>query len=64
MKTPDTPVLPEAIKLGPQNPGHHTGSEVSLRERVAALRAQALAKAAHPKLPALSKRERDAFWER
>jgi antitoxin VapB len=62
MTTPDTPVVTEAMKLGLQNAAHRTACEVSLRARVAALRAQALAKAARPKLPALS--ERDAFWTR
>ncbi|MGX7709317.1 type II toxin-antitoxin system VapB family antitoxin [Methylobacterium sp. Gmos1] len=64
MKTRGAPTLTAAIKLALQNEIRRAEDEVPLREQVAALRAQALAKADRPRLPALTDQERDELWER
>ncbi|MCF4127241.1 hypothetical protein FF100_24655 [Methylobacterium terricola] len=64
MRTRGAPTLTAAIKLALHNEIRRAEEEIPLRERVAALRARALAKADRPRLPALTDDERDQLWER
>lgn len=64
MKARGAPNLTAAIKLALQNEVERAEQAVPLRERIAALRAQALAKADRPPIPALTEDERDSLWTR
>ncbi len=63
MKTRGAPTLTAAIKLALHNEIRRAEEEIPLRERVAALRARARAKADRPRLPVLTDDERDQLWE-
>ena len=56
------PNLTAAIKLALQNEIRRADAAIPLAERVAAIRAKALAKAKHPPQPKLTDAERDALW--
>lgn len=64
MKTRGAPNLTAAIKLALQNEVERAAQAIPLRERVAAIRARALAKADRPPQPPLSEQERDDLWGR
>ncbi|KMO35287.1 hypothetical protein VQ03_22070 [Methylobacterium tarhaniae] len=59
MRTRSAPTLTAAVKLAPQNEIRRAEDVIPLRERVAALRVRALARADRPRLPALTDDERD-----
>lgn len=62
MRTRGAPNLTAAIKLALQNEIQRAEEAIPLRERVAAIRTRALAKADRPKLPPLTEDERDQLW--
>jgi antitoxin VapB len=64
MKKCGAPNLTAAIKLALQHEIKRADEAVPLINRVAAIRAAALAKADRPPAPPLSEAERDALWTR
>ena len=64
MRQSGAPSLTAAIKLALQREIKRAAEAVPLTERVAAIRATALAKADRPAAPPLTEDERDTFWTR
>ncbi len=64
MRTSGAPNLTAAIKLALRREIERAEEAVPLTERVAAIRAAALAKADRPPAPPLSAAERDDLWTR
>ncbi|KMO14844.1 type II toxin-antitoxin system VapB family antitoxin [Methylobacterium platani] len=64
MRTSGAPNLTAAIKLALQREIKRAEQAVPLIDRVAAIRAAAIAKADRPPAPPLSEAERDALWAR
>lgn len=64
MRTRGAPNLTAAIKLALQNEVRRYEEAVPLRDRIAELRARALAKAERPPGTALTEAERDDLWGR
>ncbi|CAO4184564.1 type II toxin-antitoxin system VapB family antitoxin [Methylorubrum aminovorans] len=64
MRKSGAPNLTAAIKLALQREIKRADEALPLIERVAAIRAAALAKADRPPAPPLSEDERDALWTR
>ena len=64
MRQSGAPSLTAAIKLALQREIKRADEATPLIERVAAIRAAALAKADRPTAPSLNEDERDALWTR
>ena len=64
MRKSGVPTLTAAIKLALQREIKRADEVTPLIERVAAIRAAALAKADRPTAPPLNEDERDALWTR
>lgn len=64
MRTRGAPNLTAAIRLALRNEVERAEAAVPLHDRVAAIRAEALAKADRPRQPPLTEAERDDLWSR